>query len=180
MRIPSKLIENKMKKKISDESIRQIAFGNRQIEGFSTGIWETEEIIVGDNEIDNFCYVLLFPSDKDVYSSGCAVPEYQLCFAFTEQLHQWKFKKNTPVHYLIIGKSIIHNISFLYSLSINILKQFPSIKLTSYEFDILQYEFNKMHQEMNRPDMLKGIIYSRIANIFGETCRFIQNRYDTE
>lgn len=67
-----------MTKKISEVSIRQIAFGNRQIEGFSSGIWETDEIIVGDNEIENFFYVLLFPSDKDVYSSGCAVPEFQL------------------------------------------------------------------------------------------------------
>ncbi|MGE8426710.1 MAG: hypothetical protein ACN6O7_02495 [Sphingobacterium sp.] len=169
-----------MTKKISDVSIRQIAFENRQIEGFSCGIWETNEIIVGDNEIDNFCYILLFHSDKDVYSSGCAVPEYQLCFAFNGQLHQWEFKKNTIVHYLIIGKSIINHIPFLSSSSINLLKQLPVIKLTNDEFDIVKYELNKIHQEMNRPDMLKGIIYARIANIFGETCRFIQNRYDTE
>ena len=87
-----------MTKKISDVSIRQIAFGDRQIEGFSSGIWETDEILIGDNEIDKFCYVLLFPSDKDAYSSGCAVLEFQLCFAFTGQLHRWKFKKDTIVH----------------------------------------------------------------------------------
>ncbi|MBB1643069.1 hypothetical protein [Sphingobacterium sp. UME9] len=169
-----------MTKKISEVSIRQIAFGNRQIEGFSSGFWETDEIIVGDNEIESFFYVLLFPSDKDVYSSGCAVSEFELCFAFTGQLYQWKFKKKTIVNYLIIDNSIIDNIPFLSSSAINLLKQFPVIKLTNDEFDIVQYEFNKIHQEMNTPDMLKGIIYARIANIFGETCRFIQNRYDTE
>lgn len=173
-------IEDKMTKKISNVSISSKAPGNRQLREFSSGIWETSEIIVGDNEIDNFCYVLLFRSDKDVCSSGCAVPGFQLCFAFTGQLHQWEFKKNTIVHYLIIGKSIINHIPFLSSSSINLLKQFPVIKLTNDEFDIVQYEINKIHQEMNRPDMLKGIIYARIANIFGETCRFIQNRYDTE
>jgi len=169
-----------MTKKISSVSISQKASGNRQFRGFSSGIWETSEIIVGDNEIDNFCYVLLFPSDKDTYSSGCAAPEYQLCFAFTGQLYQWTFKKNTHVHYLIIGKSIINHIPFLSSSSINLLKHFPVIKLTNYEFNIVQYEFNKIHEEMNAPDMLKGIIYERIAIIFAETCRFIQNRYYTE
>ncbi|MGJ1417082.1 hypothetical protein [Sphingobacterium multivorum] len=169
-----------MTKKISDVSIRHIAFGNRQIEGFSSVTWETDEIVVEDNEIDNFCYVLLFSSEKEDHSSGSVVSEFQPCFASTGQSHQWTFKKNTIVHYLIIGKSIINQIPFLPSSSINLLKQFPVIKLTNDEFDIVQYEFNKIHQEMNRPDMLKGIIYARIANIFGETCRFIQNRYDTE
>ncbi len=84
-----------MTKKISEVSIRQIAFGSRQIEGFSSGIWETDEIIVGDNEIDNFCYVLLFSSEKEDHSSGSVVSEFQLCFASTGQSHQWKFKKNT-------------------------------------------------------------------------------------
>lgn len=162
-----------MTKKISDVSIRQI-------EGFSSGIWETNEVIVGDNEINNFCSIFLFPLDKDVYSSGssgCSLPEYQLCFVFPGQLHQWKFKKNTIVHYFIIGKSIVHNIPILSSLSINLLKQFPAIKLTTYEFDIVQYEFNNIHEEMNRLDILEGIIYSRIATIFAETYRFIENRY---
>lgn len=79
-----------------------------------------------------------------------------------------------------MDKSIIDNIPFLSSSAINLLKQFPVIKLTNDEFDIVQYELNKIHQAMNTPDMLKGIIYARMANIFGETCRFIQNRYDTE
>lgn len=161
-----------MTKKTSDLSIRQI-------EGFSIGIWETNEVIVGDNEISSFCSILLFPSDKDVYSSGssvCSVSEYQLCFIFPGQSHHLKFEKCTSVHYLIIGKSILHNIPILSSPSINILKQFPSIKLTNYEFDTVRYEIDKIHQEMNRPDMLKGIIYARTANIFGETCRFIQDR----
>ncbi|HAK30200.1 hypothetical protein [Sphingobacterium multivorum] len=88
-----------MTKKISDVSIRHIAFGNRQIEGFSSVTWETDEIVVEDNEIDNFCYVLLFSSEKEDRSSGSAVSEFQLCFASTGQSHQWKFKKNTIVHY---------------------------------------------------------------------------------
>jgi hypothetical protein len=132
-----------MRKKISDLIVSQKASGNRQLKGLSSGIWETSEIVVENNEIDNFCYVLLFPSDKDVYSSGCTVPEFQLCFAFTGQSHQWKFKKNTIVHYFIIGKSIIDNIPFLSS---------PSI---------------------TRSNILKGIIYARIAIIFAETCRFL-------
>ncbi|OFV12845.1 MULTISPECIES: hypothetical protein [unclassified Sphingobacterium] len=88
-----------MTKKISDVSIRHIAFGNRQIEGFSSVTWETDEIVVEDNEIDNFCYVLLFSSEKEDRSSGSVVSEFQLCFASTGQSHQWKFKKNTIVHY---------------------------------------------------------------------------------
>lgn len=133
-----------MTKKKSDVSIRQIASGNRQIEGFSSGIWETNEVIVGDNEINNFCSIFLFPLDKDVYStgsSGCSLPEYQLCFVFPGQRHHWKFEKITSVHYFIIKKSIIGNIPFLSSPSINLLKQFPAIKLTKYEFGIVQYEF---------------------------------------
>jgi len=169
-----------MRKKISDLIVSQMSSGNRQLEGFSSGIWETDEIIVAHNEISNFCSILLFPSDKDVYSSGFPVPEFQLCFIFPGQSHHWKFEKCTSVHYLIIGNSVIHNIPFLYPPPINILKQFPSIKLTNYEFDTVQYEMNKIHQEMNRTDMYKGIIYARIANIFAETFRFIQNRHDPE
>ena len=169
-----------MTKKISDVSIRQIASGNRQIEGFSSGIGETNEVIVGDNEINNFCSIFLIPSDKDVYStgsSGSSLTEYQLSFIFPGQRHHWKFEKSTSVHYFIIKKSIIDKIPFLSSPSINLLKQFPDIKLTTYEFDIVRYEFNNIHEEMNRLDKLEGIIYSRIATIFAETYRFIENRY---
>jgi len=169
-----------MTKKISDVSIGQIAFGNKLIEGFSSGIWQTDEIIVGDNDTDNFCYVLLFPSDKVVYStgsSGCSVSEYQLCFVFPRQRYHWKFEKSTSVHYFIIGKSIVHNIPILSYPSFHILKQFPSIKLTNFEFNIVESEFNNIHEEMNRLDMLEEIIYSRIATIFAETYRFIENRY---
>ncbi len=166
-----------MTKKISDVSIGQIAFGNRQIEGFSSGIWETDEIIVGDNEIDNFCYVLLFPSDEDVYSSSCSVSEFQLCFAFTDQFHQWKFKEDVIVYYFKIGPNILHKIQSLYSVSINNLQPLCSIKLTNFEFNIVKSEFQNIYEEMNRLDMLEGIIYSRIATIFAESDRFVEKRY---
>lgn len=180
MRIPSKLIEDKMTKKNSDISITQQSSTNRKLKGYSSGVWETSEIIVGDNEIDNFCHVFLFSVEKEVYSPGCAAFEIQLCFAFAGQLHQWKFKKNTTVHYLIIGKSIIDDIPILSSPSIDFLKQFPAIKLTNYEFDVLQYEFNKIHQEMSMSNILKGIIYARTTIIFVETCTILEDRYNME
>jgi len=102
-----------MTKKISDVRIGQIPLGIIPIEGFSGGIWETDEIIVGGNETDNFCYVLLFPSDEDGYSSGFGERKFQLCFAFAGQLHQWKFKEDVIVYYFKIGNSIVPNIPAL-------------------------------------------------------------------
>lgn len=166
-----------MTKKISGVSMGQVDFGIIPIEGFSGGIWETDEIIVGENEIDNFCYIFLFPSDEDAYSSGCDERKFQLCFAFAGQLHQWKFEKNTIVYYLIIGKSIVDKIQILSHPSIHLLRQFPSINLNNFEFNIVKSEFHNIYEEMNRLDMLERIIFSRIYLIFGETYRFIEKRY---
>lgn len=166
-----------MKKKISGVSMRQVDFGIIPIEGFSGGIWETDEIIVGENEIDNFCYIFLFPSDEDSYSSGCGERKFQLCFAFAGHLHRWKFEKNTIVYYFIIGNSIVPNIPALSHPSIHLLRQFPSINLTTFEFDKVNYEFTRIHEEMNRLDMLERIIFLRIDIIFDETYRFIEKRY---
>lgn len=166
-----------MRKKISDVSIGQIPLGIIPIDGFSGGIWETDEIIVGNKEIDNFCYIFLFPSDEDGHSSGCGEPKFQLCFAFAGQLHQWKFEKNTIVYYFKIGKSTVHNIPIFSHPSIHLLRQFPSINLTNFEFNIVKSEFDNIYEEMNRLDMLEGIIYARLATIFAETGRFVEKRY---
>jgi len=166
-----------MTKKISDVRIGQIPLGIIPIEGFSGGIWETDEIIVGGNETDNFCYVLLFPSDEDGYSSGFGERKFQLCFAFAGQLHQWKFKEDVIVYYFKIGQNILHNIDSLYSVSINNLQPFCSIKLTNFEFNLVKSEFDNIYEEMNRVDMLEGIIYARLGTIFGETGRFVEKRY---
>lgn len=116
----------------------------------------------------DFFIIILFDQAKGVHTidfQEYAIGDRQIHVLFPNQVHTWRIEPDTTGYQLMIDKLFFERFSPYLRFSPSNYINHPVIPLSQENFDLLQYEFDAIKQELRATYSLQDVISARAAVI---------------
>lgn len=116
----------------------------------------------------DFFIIILFDQAKGVHTidfQDYAIANRQVHVLFPNQVHTWRIEPDTTGYQLMIDKAFFERFSPYLRFSASNYINHPVISLSDESFNLLQYEFDAIKQELEAASSLQDVISARAAVI---------------
>lgn len=116
----------------------------------------------------DFFIINLFDQAKGIHSIDSIdypIGNYQVHVLFPGQMHKWDIKAGTIGYQLMIERTFFEKFAPYFRFSFTNYQNHPVIQLSENAFEMLNYEFDAIKNELNRTDSLVHLISARAAVI---------------
>lgn len=138
------------------------------------------ERIIEKPHSHDFFIISLFDQAKGVHSIDSIdypIGNFQVHVLFPGQMHKWDIKAGTVGYQLMIERTFFEKFAPYFRFSFTNYQNHPVIQLSVTAFEMLEYEFNAIKNELEREDSLENLINARAAVIASIISREAENAF---
>ncbi|UWY27406.1 helix-turn-helix domain-containing protein [Flavobacterium sp. TR2] len=138
------------------------------------------ERIIEKPHSHDFFIISLFDQAQGLHSIDSVdypIGNFQVHVLFPGQMHKWDIKAGTIGYQLMIERTFFEKFAPYFRFSFTNYQNHPVIQLSAAAFEMLQYEFDAIKNELKREDSLENLINARAAVIASIISREAENAF---